>query len=76
MARPPASLLTDCPPINSIYEKDTLLLLKAGDTHGAAMAHTRYVFDVRDAYDKCSEKVMYLREYLEGLHNGQGTFEP
>ena len=44
-----------------------LELLKNGDTDGAAMAHVRYVLDVRDAFGRCNGRLGAMRDYVDGM---------
>ena len=62
---PPRALMDPCPePEDSGM---ALELLKNGDTDGAALAHVRYVLDVRDAFGRCNGRLGAMRDYVDGM---------
>ena len=63
VVRPPATLLVPCNPPESDLE--TLHFLKKGDTKSAATAYTRYVLDVRDAFDLCNSRIRNAVNYFD-----------
>lgn len=71
MVRPPEVLMEPCqePELNS----GVLGALRKGDTDTASVEYTRYVLDVRDAFDRCNGRLSALRGWCEGMVNGGGN---